>query len=91
MNQDELARAVAAELDPTIAIEVEREIKGEPPPGGATRAFGVSEVMASAGFLYQCAISAKRTASTDVACGSGIIDAFGLAELVDASGFGTTA
>ena len=36
-------------------------------------------------------VSAKQTASTDVACGSGIIDAFGLAELVDASGFGTTA
>ena len=55
MEKDELARMVAAELGPQVVGEVEREIKGEPPSGGGTRAFGITEAMAIAGFLYSCA------------------------------------
>jgi Protein of unknown function (DUF1353) len=51
----DLARAVAADLEPAIRTELEREIKGEPPPGGGTRAVGFNEIAAVASFLYAAA------------------------------------
>ncbi|MGE0699509.1 MAG: DUF1353 domain-containing protein [Hyphomicrobiaceae bacterium] len=51
MNADELARAVAAEEGPDVIAALD----GAPRAGDGTRAFGVTEAMAIAGFLVQCA------------------------------------
>lgn len=55
MDASELARTVAADLGGDIASETERELRGEPPDGGRTKALGIPEAMAIAGFLVSCA------------------------------------
>ncbi len=51
MDEAELARAVAADLGPDIAAEVEREIAGVASRDGAPRAFSTDDKSAQAGFL----------------------------------------
>lgn len=50
ITQDELARAVAAEMGGDVAAETDKALRGE-----GTRAFGISEAMAVAGFIAQAA------------------------------------
>ncbi len=50
MTQDDLARAVAAEMGGDVAAETEKALRGE-----TSRAFGIGEAMAVAGFIAQCA------------------------------------
>lgn len=55
MNVEELARAVAADMEPDVQAATDREIRHEPHPDAATRSFGVSEAIAVAQFVLASA------------------------------------
>ena len=50
MTQDELARSVAAEFGGEVAAETDRQLRGD-----GSRAFGMTEAMALAALIAQCA------------------------------------